>query len=181
MLGEPACGDTFVITEQNGVRLFAVVDALGHGPEAEQSARKLVPVLTENAHLSLFELFARCDRALAGLRQVVMAAVRVQGSTVSFAGVGNVEIHGPTGVARPTCTPGTVGAGLKRVREYSMAVAASQRWILVSDGIQVHKMAPALSLIEPMLAARAARELVKLAGRDDDDATALVIDIKSGP
>jgi hypothetical protein len=176
-----SCGDATVIGEKSGVRLFAVIDALGHGPDAEQSARRASSILADNAHLPLQQLFEVCDRGLAGLREIVIAAIRVERDVATYAGIGNVEIHGPPGVSRPPSMTGTVGKGLKRFKEFPLAIAPGQRWILVSDGIQARQLLAATEAVSAMFPERAARELVERAGREDDDVSALVLDVRGEP
>jgi hypothetical protein len=176
-----ACGDVTVIEHRGDVLLFAVVDALGHGPDAEQSAHRACSILGANAELPLPQLFELCDRGLAGLREVVMGAIRVERGAATYAGVGNIELHGPPGISRPPSMTGTVGKGIKRFKEFPIALAPGQRWILTSDGIQARQLAAAVEAVSAMRPERAARELVQRAGREDDDVSALVMDVREEP
>ena len=173
-------GDAVVVAVQGLVQLFALIDALGHGPDAAVSARRAVETLQGNPALTLKELFLSCDRSVVGLRGVVLSALQVRPEGVSFAGVGNVELYGPPDAPRPPCVSGTLGRGLKVFREYAVEVVPGQRWVLVSDGIRARDMVKALAAVAGLDPASAAQELVKLAGRPDDDASALIMDFTEG-
>jgi negative regulator of sigma-B (phosphoserine phosphatase) len=175
--GFSACGDATFIWSREPAGLFAVVDALGHGPEAAVSARIATGVLARSAGRPLPEIFLECDRALSGRRAVVLSAIQVREDDVLFAGIGNVEVYGPPGVPRPPTTAGMVGrGGMRTVREWRLAVEDGHRWVLVSDGISRRAAAGALRDAQPLPAEEAAARILQLAGREDDDAAVVVVD-----
>ncbi len=126
-------------------------------------------------------LFVACDQALAGLRPIVLSALQIRDGLVYFAGIGNVDVYGPPHVSRPPTVSGTVGTGLRGFREHALEVQAGHRWVLVSDGLRARDMAKSLSAVSDLEPQRAAQQLLELAGRADDDASALIIDFHEGP
>ena len=176
--GLTSCGDAVLIASQGPVQLFALVDALGHGPDAARSADRAVAVLKQNPALPLQELFLACDQALVGMRGIVLSAVQVRSGAVSFSGVGNVELYGPPEVRRPPSVSGTLGRGFKVFREYPLEGVMGQRWVLVSDGLRARDMSKAMVAVSGLEAGAAAQELLKLAARPDDDASVLVMDFQ---
>ncbi len=166
--GFASCGDAAVVVEGVQFQLCAVVDALGHGQEAATSAAFAAELLRRDGSQPLRTIFTTIDQALRGKRAVVLSAVRVDAQGVVFAGVGNVDIHGPGDVSRPTTMRGTLGSGRRFVyREFALAAAPGQRWVLVSDGIMARSINGALEKVRP-------------ASRSDDDASALVLDFTEG-
>lgn len=174
--GFSACGDATFIWSEGTAGLFAVVDALGHGPEAAASARIAAEALARGAGRPLPELFLGCDRALSGRRAVVLSAIQVREDDILFAGIGNVEVYGPPGVPRPPTAAGVVGQGLRAVREWQLPVQDGHRWVLVSDGISRRATAGGLHGAQQLAAEEAAARILQLAGREDDDAAVVVVD-----
>lgn len=174
--GFSTCGDAVFAWTVEGAALFAVVDALGHGAPAAVSARIVAEVLARSCRRPLTEIFQGCDRALAGNRAVVMSAIQLREGRVLFAGIGNVEIWGPPDVSRPPTSAGVVGRGLRRVREWELAVEDGQRWVLASDGLQRRAAAKAIQETRALPADDAAVKILELAGREDDDVGVVVVD-----
>ena len=175
--GFQSCGDAVFQGTHEGVQFFAVVDALGHGPDAAFSAQRVCETLGRLKAPNLREAFLACDGALAGLREVVMATVRVDGSSARFGGIGNIEIIGPAHVGRPASQVGRVGRGLRSLREVELPIASGHRWVLASDGIRARELRAAMDASAPLSVTDAAQFILELAGRKDDDASVLVLDI----
>jgi len=174
--GFSTCGDAVFAWSAAGAGLFVVVDALGHGPEAAASAGIAAQVLARSHLQPLREIFMGCDRALAGHRGVVMSAIQLRDERILFAGIGNVELWGPKGAARPPNSAGLVGRGLRQVREWELAVADGQRWVLGSDGLQRRSAAKAIEEARALAVEEAAAKILELAGREDDDVGVVVVD-----
>jgi hypothetical protein len=178
--GAEVNGDA-VFTWSDGARgLFAVVDALGHGPAAEHSARHVLEVLEGSLARTLPEIFTQVHGALEGQRGVVMSAIQVEGDEVTFLGVGNVELLAPPDWPRPPCWPGILGSGRLRVRPTRLAVLPGSRWGLVSDGIRQRDVRKAWDECAALSPPDAAYHVLEHAGRVDDDASVLVIDFFGG-
>ncbi len=180
MNGLTSCGDAAVVSLQDGVHLFAVIDALGHGPDAAKSALRVSTLAHQLASRPLKDVFDACDRVLAGYRGVVMSAVQVRDGSAVFAGIGNVDLVGPPEARRPACVAGVLGQGLRTFREYPLSVVPGDRWVLVSDGVRGRSLPKALDSVRPFPTEKAAKELLTLAGREDDDACVLVMDFEGG-
>lgn len=161
---------------RGGAALFAVVDALGHGPDAAVSAKIAAGVLARCADRPLREIFEACDQGLREHRAAVLSAIQVREDRVWFAGIGNVEIYGPPGLRRPPTTAGVVGRGLRKLREWPLHVEDGERWVLVSDGIRRRSVAAALNEARPLPPDEAASKILQLAGREDDDVAVVVVD-----
>lgn len=174
--GFTACGDAVCSVVEPTWAFFAVVDALGHGPDAQISAHRVTAVLERAAGRDLAEVFALCDEALKGLRGAVMSAARVDARGVSFAGIGNVDLLGPLGAPLPASTPGIVGRGIRRLRQHPLAVEPGQRWLLISDGVRRRDARTTSDAARHKDAQSAAEHVIEHASRLDDDASVLVID-----
>jgi hypothetical protein len=179
--GDTHCGDA-IFTWSDGSRgLFALVDALGHGAVAELSARVAIATLARHAGAPLGELFVQVHAALEGKRGVVMSVVHIDVDTVTFAGVGNVELVAPADASRPPCMPGVVGSGRLYLRPARLAVMPGSRWGLVSDGIRHRELKTAWESAARLAPQAAAAAVLEAGARDDDDASVLVLDFRSEP
>src|SRR5579859_6540967 len=91
--GQSASGDHYVVGQiPNGV-LVAVIDGLGHGPEAAAIARTAGQVFEEYASEAPAPLLNRCHKRLLGQRgaAISLAVFNGQENTLTWLGVGNVE------------------------------------------------------------------------------------------
>jgi len=181
MEGLTACGDAVVVASSEQRHLLAVIDALGHGPDAAVSAAAARQAAHAAAHQPLETIFLAVHEAVARLRGVVMSAILVEGRAARFAGVGNVEVFAPGGVARPVSMAGTLGGGRYRFRPFELELAPGQRWVLASDGLRARESAEVLAALRAEGPEVVARSLIERASRPHDDACALVIDVEAEP
>jgi negative regulator of sigma-B (phosphoserine phosphatase) len=179
MEGLTACGDAVIELRDAGWNLFAVVDALGHGPDAAKSADQAVLAAERAKRQPLAQVFEAVHRSLSGLRGVVMSALLVEDTGTTFAGVGNVELFGPEGVSRPVSMAGTLGSGTYRFRAFDVALSAGQRWVLASDGIKAREVNALLSTLRSESAEACAEALLTRITRAHDDASVLVLDVEA--
>jgi hypothetical protein len=179
MEGLTACGDIVVDVREGDWNLFAVIDALGHGPDAEKSAKAAHHAATQARGQALEQVFGAVHRALPGMRGVVMSALLAQGESLTFAGVGNVEIFSPEGVARPVSMAGTLGGASYRFRSFGFPLKAGQRWVMASDGIRAREAGALLPKLNAEPAEATAEQLMKSVTRPNDDASVLVLDVET--
>lgn len=143
--GESVSGDLHVVCPTDAGVLVGVVDALGHGVEAEAAATAAVAVLTKHAHEPLPALLQRAHQAMLGTRGVVMslAAFSRNDRTVTWLGVGDVE--GRIVFADPNVLPsrttlvtrgGIVGAHIPTSRPWVIPVSPGDLLIFNTDGIR---------------------------------------------
>ncbi|PZR05956.1 MAG: hypothetical protein DI536_31340 [Archangium gephyra] len=176
--GSSACGDIVVEEHEGSWSLFAVVDALGHGLEAEDSARRAAEAISAARGRPLQEVFETVHRSLRGRRGVVMSAILVEGETATFAGVGNVEIFTPDGVSRPVTLAGTLGGGVYRFRSFGLPLRSGQRWVLASDGVKTREAGALLAQLRAQPPQAVAATILSQAARVQDDASLLILDVE---
>jgi hypothetical protein len=179
MEGLVACGDAVLDVRAEGWHLLAVIDALGHGPDAAVSAVAASQAAAACTGQPLQSVFEAVHRALPRMRGVVMSALLVEATGAQFAGVGNVEVFAPEGISRPVSMAGTLGGAAYRFRSFAVPLSPGQRWALASDGIKARegsKVFGAHRLLPSQLAADA---MVEQAGRPHDDVAVLIIDVEA--
>lgn len=93
LAGESVSGDHHLVAPFEGGVLLAVVDALGHGSEAEYAARLAVAALGPRRDLPLEELLKECHRGLNKTRGVAaaLASIDFRKSVMHWIAIGNVE------------------------------------------------------------------------------------------
>ena len=91
--GEVVSGDLHLVAPFSGGVLVAVIDGLGHGPNAERASRVAAEVLLRDPGRPVEALVARCHDALSRLRGVVMSLVSFDAARarITWIGIGNVE------------------------------------------------------------------------------------------
>jgi serine/threonine protein phosphatase PrpC len=145
MAGQTACGDRHLVKPLPDGVLVAVVDGLGHGPEAGDAAALAVRTLESHAEQPVISLVKQCHEALRGTRGVVMslASYRARDSTMMWVGVGNVEgvllrRSDKTHADRESLLlrGGVVGTQLPALTAAVIPVRWGDILILASDGIR---------------------------------------------
>ena len=131
--GESANGDGVFV----GDGFVAVIDALGHGTQAEIARLAAERALAETSGASVELLFAAAHRALRGMRGIAMTIIRHDGAgDLEAAGVGNVAVRAITDATLPFVpTPGIVGAQFRGLRISRGRATVGARIALHTDGI----------------------------------------------
>jgi len=177
--GETESGDLhFVATHAGGV-LVAVIDGLGHGPEAALASRLAAATLDEHLGESVTALMAHCHAALQRTRGAVLslASIESDGREMTWLGVGNVDatLH-RAGSARHQRESlhhrgGVVGYQLPPLRAATLALDPGDMLVFATDGI-----AGTFNSASPVgwHPQDAADHILRLHGKDTDDALVLV-------
>lgn len=179
--GQMRSGDGFLVQETAAGVLVAVVDGLGHGEEAADVAEQALASVGRTAEHSLVRSLTACHDALRGSRGAVMtlAVLDPERSQLAWLAVGNVDAvvlgRRRVGQADSSCSvvlrAGVVGDRLPPLRETTVAMAAGDTLIAVTDGI----LPSFLDDVDLSLDARTlARRVHRCYSRSDDDALVLV-------
>jgi anti-sigma regulatory factor (Ser/Thr protein kinase) len=178
--GEFVSGDVVVSTGTRRGRLVALIDGLGHGPGAADAAGRAADAFEEHADLPLDELFAVVHRELRGTRGAVASAASfdLESQSLEFAGIGNVAVRLVPGDdaaperSTPLVRPGVLGSAFRSVTSQRLPFEEGDVLLLYSDGVRSRFDALALRLLE---ARAAAEDVVATAGRNNDDASCIVV------
>ena len=168
--GESVSGDQYVVELTETETLLAVIDGLGHGPEAAAAAGKAVDVLRENAAEPVEVLLVLCHTALARTRgaAITIASISASNGSMSWLGVGNVEAALLRGASpgSPSASPSTdmallfggiVGHQLPTLRTHAVDLQPGDLLLMATDGIarsftqDVHLRAAPARLADGML------------------------------
>lgn len=179
--GERVSGDIHVVQPFPDGVLFAVIDGLGHGPEAARAANIAASNLHTRPDLDPEAAIEQCHEALRGSRGVVLtvAAYHPDLRLLEWAGVGNIEsilwhLPGRPGARRESVASrgGVVGYQLPRLHVTRLEVAAGDICCLATDGI-----APAFVENTPPYTKprHLAEHILANHARDNDDALVLAV------
>jgi serine phosphatase RsbU (regulator of sigma subunit) len=170
-------GDQYLVsrTADGGV-LVAVVDGLGHGPEAASAAKTAIAVLEASDERELGTRFLRCHERLRDTRGVVLSLALFATGSLTWLGVGNVDgVLLRSGFSAPEqllVRGGVVGRRLPSLELSRLTVARGDTLILVTDGIQSRFADdPGITFATPPTAER----ILADHGKEDDDALVLVV------
>lgn len=177
--GQSECGDRYVYETFTGGALLALVDGIGHGPEAALAADTACAVLKTHADEPVIALAERCHGELRFTRGVVMslAAFDLRHNLLTWLGIGNVQ-----GIIRRFGLPdseaeelllraGMVGSELPSLRASVLPVVPGDMLVLATDGVRSGFAARITSRDTPMTAAQSILDRYK---KGTDDALVLV-------
>lgn len=172
--GETKCGDIAVIRELAEVTLIAVVDVLGHGPEAARIAELAARCLLAAPVLRARDAITALHEALRGTRGAAASVCLVRGLELDGCGVGNVEIR-VLGTSVPVLlTPGIVGQRMLSLREFRARLAEGDRLVCFSDGISSRVPLAETRALAPR---EACAQIMQQHRRNHDDGTVVIADL----
>jgi negative regulator of sigma-B (phosphoserine phosphatase) len=171
-------GDRVHIQQQGAIHRIAVIDGLGHGPDAAAAAVRAVETLAAIPDADVPGSIRACHQALKGTRGAALSVIRIDLETgrMTFAGLGNVEgvLVSPAGKQLFSPQRGIAGAIAPPIRQAELSLPDSFIIMLCTDGI----LSRARSDLRfgPIVSTEAlANELLTAWGIDTDDAAVVVV------
>lgn len=175
-VGERANGDRpFVRVDSPARALIAVVDGLGHGPEAALAATAATNFLTSAPlDLPLADLMRKLHDALLGTRGAAGTICVVRDGTLEVCAVGNVELRCTARVPLVS-SAGVLGVRVARFHTCAVTVRTRTRFAVFSDGISSRA---SLEEVRALTPAAACDAIMRAHRRREDDATILIADVE---
>lgn len=176
MPGEQANGDAVWTGTWIHRPVFAVIDASGHGPEAEVAAKAACAVLDQwHGRPDMQELAERMHEQLRRTRGCAVLIALLHDDHLLGFGVGNVQLRALDRPISALLTPGVLGSRLRRkVHVFSIPLRTGDRLIVTTDGIRGRRDPIAHRGLSP---ADLCDSLMRDFARPADDATVLVADV----
>ena len=184
--GENVSGDRHVAASAARGLTIAVIDGLGHGPEAASAAGRAAEVVEGHPGAQPEELVRRCHEALQGTRgaAITIASIDAESEELVWLGVGNVqatvlqpELADHRGREWVPLRGGVVGYLLPALRTGRVPLQRGDVLVLATDGVRpVFGGWPAPNQAPAAVAERILDEQ----GRDSDDALVLVARYRGG-
>jgi len=176
---EMVSGDLQVVTPFPGGVVVAVIDGLGHGPEAAFAAGRAGSVLAAEAGRPVRALMESCHAALRETRGAVLtiASIDTVQAQLTWIGIGNVDAvlwRADPAAAREALVPrnGVVGYQLPPMREDVLPILCGDMLVFATDGVR-HGFASDPPL--PATAQEHADHILRTYGKTTDDALVLVV------
>ena len=178
--GQSESGDRYVCEPFTDGILLALVDGIGHGPEAAVAAEAACAILTAHARDPVIALAERCHNQLRFTRGVVMslAAFDLRHNLLTWLGIGNVQgaLLRFGSAADGTeelllLRAGVVGSQLPPLRASVLRVVPGDVLILATDGVQSGFATGIISREAPR---RVAQGILNHYNKGNDDALVLV-------
>lgn len=180
MIGEVVKGDNCFVQADSTQGLVVVVDALGHGSEAAQTAELAMATVTRHASEPIVRIFEHCHEALRRTRGAVMSAARFNAAeqTLTWLGIGNVEgviVHrksdGGVDTRSFVVRGGVVGYQLPRMQVSTVPIVPGDTLVVATDGLALDFITHLNYLAEPQ---PAADDMLRRCSKASDDALVLV-------
>lgn len=175
---DPQNGDAFVVRTWMDGGLAGVIDGLGHGELAERAAHVARTYVEDHFDQPVRRLFEGVALACRRTRGAVMALARfdLKARKVDIGSIGNVEVRLFGGErANVIVRRGILGVNAPNPVVTSHAWTDDSILVLHSDGLHSHWSLDDLARITWAAPAEAAHALLQQEGKDDDDATVVVV------
>jgi negative regulator of sigma-B (phosphoserine phosphatase) len=174
--GEIANGDAPLCrTDEHRHIMLALVDSLGHGPEAAKVTKSAIERLGGVSLQSpLLQIMEDLHLQLRGSRGAAATVCLIRNGKISACGVGNVEIRSTETAIPFVFSPGILGARVQKFRVCEAELRAGTRLVLFSDGISTRLR---LDLVRSLSPKEACAAIIEKNRKAEDDATVLVADI----
>lgn len=176
MSGYGCSGDEAVALATGDGALLAVIDGLGHGPDAAEAANVAAAALRAHSEKSATALLQRCHQALRRTRGAAISLAKVASAgAIDWVAVGNVQgtlvRAAPAGSTRLIARGGVVGLRLPRMHPTTARLGRGDFLVVFTDGIAD---APIGNLPRAASPQRNAQQLLDRRATGTDDALVLV-------
>jgi phosphoserine phosphatase RsbX len=175
--GEYANGDRpFHRQDQAERHLLAVIDGLGHGPDAEQATLAGLKYLGEVPLDTPFEqVMHGLHESMRGTRGAAGTVCIVAGSEIAACAVGNVELRSVALDVPLISSAGILGVRVQKFRVCRAKIPTACRLVIFSDGLT---NPTGIGAVQGMPAQLACDQLLSRHRRTYDDATVLIADLE---
>jgi phosphoserine phosphatase RsbX len=180
-VGATISGDSYVIRNGGPTALIAVIDGLGGGDAAADAAKRAYTAIEQHVEQPLTAIMQHAHQACLGTRGAVVGLLRLDltANTAHYVGVGNIDIHVISQhTIKPLSRNGIVGYRMPNLMEHHASFDAGDSFILFSDGIS-RRFADDALMQEGLEPQPLADRILATWGKDNDDATVVVIKTKS--
>ncbi len=173
------CGDSGITLEQKGILLCAVIDGVGHGPNAAIAADTAKNYIEANAEAPLTEILQGVHEVLKSTQGAVACLCRIDlnSGQLSMAGIGNITCRIFRGLdsERLLSRDGILGYMVSTPREHTRKLDNADLLLMHSDGVREHfELFEYPGLLKGNAASVAAR-VVDTLGKNNDDASCLAV------
>ena len=179
MPGETANGDGWRVDWSQGACRIAVIDGLGHGPQAAAAADCAQQTLKAHPQPGPEEALRLCHEALAGTRGAAISIALLDPAVrrLTYAGIGNVEARlvQEGHERRLIAYRGIVGKIMRTIHPFDYALSGPWLLILYTDGIRSRFDIEATLDPDARSLEAGANRILSQWARAGDDATVVIV------
>lgn len=171
--GERVSGDTIVIRPIDDGLLFAIVDVLGHGPDAHELTHVIEAYLDRYPSHDVCGLMSRMHQHLKGTRgaAVGLCALNTETGCLRYAGIGNTVMRRfGSGETRFVSQDGVLGQNMRTPRMQEIQLEPGDLIVLYTDGISDRFTVDNYPGILQHPPAQVTETLIQRFGKSHDDA-----------
>lgn len=172
--GELVSGDAVAWVEVDGGVLFAVVDGLGHGRDANIAAKAATRYVKREPSADLERLMFQLDERLGETvgAAVALCSIDIRSGMIRYCAIGNtvLRIEGDRAV-RIGAAPGTVGGRVGRVRVESAQLSEGEVLLMHTDGVSDRTGFDGYPQLRYHAPETVVETIIKRFGKSHDDAT----------
>jgi negative regulator of sigma-B (phosphoserine phosphatase) len=177
-MGERVSGDSVVIRPLEQGLFAAIVDVLGHGPEAHEVTLVIDAFLARHATADVSDLMSRLHQRLKGTRGAAVGLCAIDSATgsIHYVGIGNTSIRRfGSSETRLVSKDGVVGQNMRTPLLQSLRLDAGDLVVLYTDGVSDRFTADDY----PGVLRHAPKEVVRIIldrfGKDHDDSACIAV------
>jgi serine phosphatase RsbU (regulator of sigma subunit) len=177
-LGQRVSGDTVVIEHRDDILFLAIVDALGHGPQANAVANKAEQFLCNNWSSDVLDTMQRLHSELKGTigAGAGLCVVDMVTRKARYNGVGNTVLRTfGSQATRLISSDGIIGSRFRTPAVQAVSLNESGIILMYTDGVSDHFDVEQYPRIHYHSASAIARKIVDSFGKPYDDATCMAI------
>jgi len=175
--GERVSGDAAFVAERDGSIFFAIIDALGHGPRAHETATRMVAYLRDAASQEVVELLLKLDAHVRGSvgAGAGLCHVDLETGSLRYAGIGNTVIRRfGSNDTKLVSQGGIIGGHMRTPQEQTLTLQNGDLLLFHTDGVSERFGTSDYPEILGHDVRVVAGRIVKNFGKDHDDAGCIV-------
>jgi len=177
-LGERVSGDAVVIQPLEGGIFAAIVDVLGHGPDAHELAVVIDSYLSRHGSSDVSGLMTRLHQAVKGTRGAAVGLCAIDAATgrACYVGTGNTVMR-RFGKAdtRLVSQDGILGQNMRTPRPQTLQLEAGDLILLYTDGVRDRFTSDEYPGIFQHAPKEVVRTIVERFGKDHDDVACIAL------
>lgn len=177
-VGQYVSGDLAIVESRDNQLMLAVVDGLGHGPEAHQVSMRIRDYLVAHWSEDVVGTMRKLHEAIRGSIGAVagMAVIDTHSGMVRYTGIGNTayRLFGSRNL-RLVSTAGSLGHQIRSPQVQTHVLTEDDVIVMYTDGIKDRFDLEDYPQLRYQNADTVARNIVDRFGKPHDDATCLVL------